>query len=204
MEIFITAIQKTPIPTVLIFAGLLFVLLGFTTKLGGIIEVSSEQKKLAIPVGLIILVVGLALTFMPFDRVQSPLSRELPPVISDRSIKSSLPTIKIVSIYKSGGELGTQRSKPLDNEVDFETGGELRIRFDLSDRACSEIRLYIFLDGSLIKTSDYFSRSTGVINLGPVSSGSHTLVLSPEGRVGGCNEGHLMAWEGKLELHTSS
>jgi uncharacterized protein YgiM (DUF1202 family) len=59
----IKAIQETPLPTLLIIAGLFFLLLGFVNKLGGIIEVSPEQKRLTIPIGLLILTIGLVLSF---------------------------------------------------------------------------------------------------------------------------------------------
>lgn len=61
METFLNAIQKTPLPTILILAGLLFLLLGFVTKIGGIIEVSPEQKRWTIPIGLLVLAIGLVL-----------------------------------------------------------------------------------------------------------------------------------------------
>jgi hypothetical protein len=61
MEAFLNAIQHIPLTTILILAGLLFLLLGFVTKLGGFIEVSSEQKRWAIPTGLFVLTIGLAL-----------------------------------------------------------------------------------------------------------------------------------------------
>ena len=56
------ALQDTPIPNLLIAAGLLFLLLGFVNKLGGFIEVSPEQKRLTIPIGLLVLTVGLVLS----------------------------------------------------------------------------------------------------------------------------------------------
>ncbi|MDA0672094.1 MAG: hypothetical protein O3C67_00090 [Cyanobacteria bacterium] len=58
---FLQAIQNTPIPTILIVVGLFILVLGFVTKIGGIIEVSSEQKKWTIPVGLFVLCIGLVL-----------------------------------------------------------------------------------------------------------------------------------------------
>lgn len=63
MEPFFNAIQKTPLPTILILAGLFFLLLGFVTKIGGIIEVSPEQKRWTIPIGLLVLTIGLVLNF---------------------------------------------------------------------------------------------------------------------------------------------
>ncbi|WP_323358011.1 hypothetical protein [Cyanobium gracile] len=62
MQDAIKAVQDTPIPNLLIAAGLLFLLLGFVNKLGGFIEVSPEQKKLTIPIGLLVLTAGLVLS----------------------------------------------------------------------------------------------------------------------------------------------
>jgi hypothetical protein len=63
METLIKAIQSTPIPTILIVAGLFIIVLAFVTKIGGIIEVSPEQKRWAIPTGLFLLTIGLVLNF---------------------------------------------------------------------------------------------------------------------------------------------
>lgn len=58
----IKALQDTSIPHLLIGAGLLFLLLGFVNRLGGFIEVSAEQKRLTIPIGLLVLTIGLVLS----------------------------------------------------------------------------------------------------------------------------------------------
>lgn len=68
MQEVIKAVQDTPIPNLLIAAGLLFLLLGFVNNLGGFIEVSPEQKRLTIPIGLLVLTVGLVLSM----RVTTP------------------------------------------------------------------------------------------------------------------------------------
>lgn len=81
----IKAIQDTQIPKLLIVAGLLFLLLGFVNKLGGFIEVSSEQKRLTIPIGLLVLTIGLILSLS----VATPVTNDpktgaktvIPPVI---------------------------------------------------------------------------------------------------------------------------
>lgn len=61
----IKVLQSTPIPVLLIVGGLFFLLLGFVTKIGGVIEVSPEQKKWTIPIGLMILTIGLVINFTP-------------------------------------------------------------------------------------------------------------------------------------------
>jgi hypothetical protein len=58
-------LQSTPIPVILIIAGLFFILLGFVDKLGGIIEVSPAQKRWTIPIGLLVLTMGLVINFTP-------------------------------------------------------------------------------------------------------------------------------------------
>ena len=67
----IKALQDTPIPNLLIAAGLLFLLLGFVNKLGGFIEVSPEQKRLTIPIGLLVLTVGLVFSM----RITTPVPK---------------------------------------------------------------------------------------------------------------------------------
>ncbi len=59
----IKVLLNLQIPTMLIVAGLLIIILGFVTKIGGIIEVSREQKKFTIPIGLFVLVLGIVLNF---------------------------------------------------------------------------------------------------------------------------------------------
>ncbi|WP_017301307.1 hypothetical protein [Nodosilinea nodulosa] len=57
----IEALKNTPIPTLLIFAGLFFILLAFVSKVGGFIEVQPAQQKWAAPIGIALLVFGLIL-----------------------------------------------------------------------------------------------------------------------------------------------
>lgn len=107
-------------------------------------------------------------------------------------------------VLKAGGTPGTQRSAQLDAEIVFETAGALRMEFLLSNMACSEIRLFIYLDETLVKTTDFFEKRTGDFDFGQVSPGKHRLKVSPEGRIGGCNVGHLGSWGGTLILYVSA
>ena len=76
--------------------------------------------------------------------------------------------------------------------------------------ACSDIVLHILWDGVEIYSTDRIGPvsgrlTTGSVDLGPlISRGAHTLTLSPEGVVGGCNTGALGGWAGKLIVHTSA
>jgi hypothetical protein len=74
----INALANTPIPTVLIFAGLFFILLTFVSKVGGVLEVQPAQQKWSAPIGIALLVLGLilALNTVPAD----PSNRDAKPV----------------------------------------------------------------------------------------------------------------------------
>lgn len=56
----INALKDTPIPTILILAGLFFILLAFVSKLG-VIEVQSAQQRWAALMGISLVVVGIVL-----------------------------------------------------------------------------------------------------------------------------------------------
>lgn len=92
MESVINAIQKTPIPIILIVAGLFFLLLGFVSKLGGIIEVSPEQKRLTIPIGLLVLTIGLLLNFTPARSLNTSIQDSRPRPPGSSSVPTASPT----------------------------------------------------------------------------------------------------------------
>ena len=74
----IKIIQNIPVPTMLIMAGLFFLLLGFINKLGGIIEVSREQKKWSILIGLLILTIGLVIYFANLNAAGDDCTPKIP------------------------------------------------------------------------------------------------------------------------------
>ena len=129
----------------------------------------------------------------------TPPAQPGPPV---RKPEPVLATIKSL-VAKDGGTPGAQRSPQLDHQETFETTGALKMEFELSRGACSKARFHIFIDGALVKQTEFTDGTTGVLDLGPLSSGRHTLTLSPEGQVGGCNSGTLGSWGGTLTLHVS-
>jgi hypothetical protein len=97
-------------------------------------------------------------------------------------------------------------SPQIDYNLDIETLGVLKVEFTALNRLCSDMRLHILLDGVEWETSNYFgmdSKTTGVLDLGTVSSGRHTLKFQPEGRLGGCNTGYLESWGGSLVVYVS-
>lgn len=61
------SLSKTSIPTILIVGGLLFLLLAIADKVHGELRVSEKNRKYALAVGLILLVVGICIeVFVPF------------------------------------------------------------------------------------------------------------------------------------------
>jgi len=59
----ISSLKDTPLPILLVLAGLFFLLLSVAAKVGGAIEVSPTQQKIAIPIGLSLLSLGIILNF---------------------------------------------------------------------------------------------------------------------------------------------
>ena len=113
MENLIKEIQNTPIPTILIWSGLFIVVLAFVTKIGGIIEVSPEQKKLAIPTGLFLLTIGLILNFS----TPSPTSASTSTSTSTPSPTSTPSTTSTPSPTSTEKPEGNVSKETLLNEI---------------------------------------------------------------------------------------
>jgi len=109
----------------------------------------------------------------------------------------------VIQVGAQGGLPKTQSSAPLDVNVPFETQGYLSFSMETSAAACSDIRLRISGDERPVLTTNFFRGQLGQTELGTVAAGSHMLRLSPEGKPGGCNEGWLQSWGGKLTLYVS-
>ena len=54
--------EAISIPTILILAGLFFILLGFVNKIGGVVEVKPNRSRSAIFIGILLLTTGLTLS----------------------------------------------------------------------------------------------------------------------------------------------
>ena len=88
MDVFIEALQKTPIPTILVVAGIVFLLLSIAGQLAGRITVPPERQRQAAIIGGLLLVVGVALHIAPpklFD------DRPVPPPKPPSDTKQVLP-----------------------------------------------------------------------------------------------------------------
>lgn len=161
MEEAIKAIQETPVPTMLIVAGLFFILLGFISKLGGMLEVSPEQKRFTIPIGLLVLMIGLVLYFDPsLDSVSpgniseaistteptlsSPISNSLenrPSPSVDRTVQSTWQFIGISSLTGEGIFVDSSSIKKSADATDFTYRIKGEVLFAQAD--CSNNQWYV-------------------------------------------------------------
>ncbi|MCX7096219.1 MAG: hypothetical protein NTY50_22620 [Methylobacter sp.] len=92
---------------------------------------------------------------------------------------------------------------------DVTTDTTLKIQYTVPETHCSSIRLNISVDGGLPITTDFLGWNgdedvrpldTGVIDLGPVSAGTHQVSLQAEGTEGGCNVGGVASWGGAVQI----
>jgi hypothetical protein len=102
----------------------------------------------------------------------------------------------------SGG--GDQRSS-VPYAIDLRTDGELRVMYRAPRSHCSALRVHLSVDASAAVASDPVAPAaeSGVIDLGPLAPGVHTLMVNAEGIRGGCNQGVLSSWGGTLVAWTS-
>ena len=89
--------------------------------------------------------------------------------------------------------------------ISIQTGSLLQVEYVAPSTHCSSIRLHIFVDGNLKETTGFLGpgAGTGLLDLGPVTAGTHAISLQAEGQLGGCNFGDLVAWGGSLRVFTS-
>ena len=97
-----------------------------------------------------------------------------------------------------------------------ETQSELQVKFTVPPGHCSSIDVHIFLDGNPVGDTGFLGWSgapppfdllplmSGIIDLGPVSPGTHEISLQGEGQISGCNIGELAGWGGTLTTFTES
>jgi hypothetical protein len=90
--------------------------------------------------------------------------------------------------------------------IDVTTSGVLETEYTASPGHCSNLFMHFFVDGNDIAHSAILhpGESTGFVDLGPVSAGSHSLELRAEGVVSGCNHGTLESWAGTARVTTST
>jgi hypothetical protein len=65
MKDILVAVKDTPLPTILVIAGIMFLLLSIANQLVGKIAVPPERQRWAGAIGGVLLVLGIALNFIP-------------------------------------------------------------------------------------------------------------------------------------------
>jgi hypothetical protein len=75
---FIAALKDTPIPTILVVAGIVFLLLSIAGQLAGRITVPPERQRQATIIGGLLVVVGVALHLVPQPQLK------VTPVVTDK------------------------------------------------------------------------------------------------------------------------
>jgi hypothetical protein len=122
---------------------------------------------------------------------------------------NNCPTVTSTSFAVSCSPLAQDCTSPVYTQT-VTTGGPLNVKYDVAPGHCSSLRAKLYVDGNLVYTSGYlgwpgaptpFSAlplSTGPISLGPVAAGTHTVGITAEGQVSGCNAGFIATWGGTL------
>ncbi len=64
MDKYITALKDTPVPNILIFAGIFFIFLAIVGKIAGKVEVPAGRQRLSLAIGTILLISGLSIYFV--------------------------------------------------------------------------------------------------------------------------------------------
>ncbi len=91
MDSILTALKDTPIPTILVIAGILFLLLSIAGQLAGRIAVPPERQRQAAIMGCLLVLVGVAVHVVP-PRLTSPKAQEAPaPIALPPTIKKDEP-----------------------------------------------------------------------------------------------------------------
>ncbi|MGI0062852.1 MAG: hypothetical protein ACREBA_10425, partial [Nitrosotalea sp.] len=95
-------------------------------------------------------------------------------------------------------------------EVHADSVGILQFKFVSSRKQCSDFRLHLTVDQTTVGTTEWMGYpgrapslplDTEIITIRGLKPGPHVLKLQPEGREGGCNEGHIQTWEGILHMY---
>jgi hypothetical protein len=126
MESIIGALKDTPIPTILVIAGIVFLLLAIAGQLAGRIAVAPERQRWAALIGGGLLAIGLALHIVPqlklrvtpppVERVPTsepftPPAKELQPQPSDKSPSTKPATLTPALPVQAS----TEEKEPNDN-----------------------------------------------------------------------------------------
>lgn len=108
---------------------------------------------------------------------------------------------------------GQRNDEVLSAEVFVTTSGYLGAEVLLGENACSDVSFRLYVDGDFIKKTEFVGPIAGgwdgsgymtrYVELGEYDPGTYAIRISPEGRVGGCNNGGLGNWEGMVNAYYS-
>ena len=89
--------------------------------------------------------------------------------------------------------------------VPVSANGVLQASYTASPGHCSDVAVHFLVDGIERGVTAFLApgATSPVFDLGPVTSGTHTLALQGEGTVGGCNTGSLGNWGGTAQITVS-
>lgn len=116
----LASLQKTPVPVLLILAGILFLLLAFVEQIGAIVKLPPQRRTPAMVTGVLLLLCGIALFILP--AVTSPPAQAQNPSVvvhpsSDPEVRPVLPVVEpggVHPIYRgklsSGYDMGVNTS----------------------------------------------------------------------------------------------
>jgi hypothetical protein len=107
MESILGALKETPIPTILVVAGIVFLLLSIAGQLAGRIAVPAERQRWAAVMGGILLISGVALYVVPPARLIPPRPPDVLPATPPDPTPQQKPSPSIVA-----DSPGTQMSPP--------------------------------------------------------------------------------------------
>jgi hypothetical protein len=91
MESAFAALKDTPIPTILVIAGIVFLLLAIAGQLAGRIAVAPERQRWAAIIGGLLLVIGVVLHVLPQLKLTSRGTEEVAPLQSPGVSPSTRP-----------------------------------------------------------------------------------------------------------------
>jgi hypothetical protein len=103
METLVSALKHTPIPTIFVISGIFFLILAVADQIAGKVVIDPSRRRSAVVIGLFLLVVGVALQFVP--RSRSSLAASSPGVSDSIPTGAGSPGSSTAGAKSSGPQL---------------------------------------------------------------------------------------------------
>jgi len=133
---FLSFLKDTPIPTLLVFGGFVFLILAIVSHIGGKIKVASKRQNISIVIGIVLLLLGIGLYLIPS--------------VAPNLQKSDVPTITGVTTRESNesGEL------VIHQEINFfdKDGNTNYVEWELVDLSDPSQRQYIQITNGVVNS----------------------------------------------------